>query len=129
MFDVDFAILNLQESFFLGCSGRAFRILQYCFTNGRQAINSSPQLHLRHAMASNCSRSPPKAKPVDIDNCTYHIFTLYSIMWIRDGFKSQPPVDRRLPPVASGWLRSMYMNIHARMTANHQLHAQSTGWI
>ena len=48
---------------------------------------------------------------------------------LRDGFISQPPVDRRLPPVTAGWLRSMHMNIHARMTANRRLHAQPTGRI
>ncbi len=34
----------------LGCSRRAlielFQNIQYCFTNGRRSINSSPQLHL-----------------------------------------------------------------------------------
>ena len=36
----------------LGCSRRGFHNLAiYCFTNGRGAINSSPQLHLRRAIA------------------------------------------------------------------------------
>ena len=51
----------------LGCSRRVlgvlFIILQNYFTNGRRAINNSPQLHLRRAVASDRSRSPQKAKP------------------------------------------------------------------
>ena len=42
---------------FLGCSRRAFVNVQYCFTNDRRAINSSPQLRLRWAMASDRSLS------------------------------------------------------------------------
>ena len=46
--------------------GELFIILEYCFTNGRRAINSSPQLHFRRAMASDHSLSLQKAKPADL---------------------------------------------------------------